>query len=115
MAIRESNGFFYPFLDNHYYDPAIIKAYGRPFLDFHRSSMKNCIPDFYVSGYDFYIGVLRDKLNNALRGSMLAKAALDLAELEWQQITFRSGSSELSEQWAGLLAKSPDAIRQLGR
>ena len=77
--------------------------------------MENCIPDFYVSGHDFYIDVLRENMQRALRGSMSAKAALDVATLEWRQITLQSGNADLPQQWAGLLAKYPAAVRQLGR
>jgi multiple sugar transport system substrate-binding protein len=113
MAVREPNGFFDPFLTSHYDDPAIIKAYGRPFLEVHRQSMQNCIPDFYVSGHDFYIDVLRENLQRALRGGMTAQSALDVAAQEWRQITAESGSARLRKQWSELLTKYPPGIKRL--
>ena len=114
-AVRKPDEFFDPFLANHYDNPAVVNAYGRAFLDVHRSSMENCIPDFYVSGHDFYIDVLRENLQRALRGSMSAKAALDVAALQWRQITQQADKANLQAQWAGLLEKYPAAVRQFGR
>lgn len=112
LAVQQPDGFFDPFLSIHYNDPAVIKAYGRPFLEVHKQSMAGCIPDFYVSNHSFYIDALRENMQRALRQGLTAKTALDLTAVQWRQITLETGQDGLAEQWQALLAKYPAEIRQ---
>lgn len=112
LAVQQQDGFFDPFLSIHYNDPAVIKAYGRPFLDIHKQSMARCIPDFYVSNHGFYIDALRENIQRAVRGGLTAQRALDLTAVQWRQITREADQEDLAAQWRAVLDKYPTDIRR---
>lgn len=112
-AIRHAEGFFDPFRAEHYRDTEIRRTYSDAFLDVHRASMENSIPDFYVRNKEEYFDVLRENLDRAVRGTLSAKEALDVAASEWIQISNRVGNDGQVRQWLSLKQKYPAAIRTL--
>ena len=109
-SVRE-DGFFDPFRESHYVDPGIREIYTDDFIDAHRHSMKNAIPDLYLSGRGKYINVLSVNLDRAFSGVLSARAALETADLAWQGLTLRYGREAQLEQWQRLKASYPAAIR----
>lgn len=109
-AIRNANGFFDPFRPEHYQDEIIRSTYSPGFLDIHRQSMENCIPDFYVRAQGEYFDALRENLSRALTGRKTAKESLDLAAKQWEHITDRVGRDGQIAQWKSLKSKYPPAV-----
>lgn len=114
-AIRESSGFFDPFRSAHYSDPEIQKTYTPEFLDAHRQSMAQSIPDLYLPGQGEYFDALRQNLIRADAGKLDAARALDLTAQQWEQTTRRLGRRAQTEQWAYLRRSYPDSIRAVLR
>jgi multiple sugar transport system substrate-binding protein len=54
LAVQFPDGYFDPFRIEHYQDIKIIETYSKPFLDAHEFSMKNSIPDLYLTGQGDY-------------------------------------------------------------
>lgn len=110
-AVREASGFFDPFRSAHYSDPDIQKAYTSEFLDAHRESMAQSIPDLYLPGQGEYFDALRQNLVRVDAGQLNAARALDLTAQQWEQTTRRLGRQAQSEQWAYLRRSYPDDVR----
>ena len=73
LAVKQQNGFFDPFREEHYQDTAVEKAYGKAFLKAHKSAMQSAIPDFYIEGQGQYIEVLQQNIANTFEGVLSAK------------------------------------------
>ncbi len=101
------DGYFDPFRATHYEDPKIIETYSSAFLETHRHSMANAIPDLYLDGQGEYFGVLRENLYAAFTGKLKPKDALDRTARQWRLITFRLGKESQLEQWAFLKSRYP--------
>lgn len=110
-AVREPSGFFDPFRSAHYSDPDIQKAYTPEFLDAHRESMAQSIPDLYLPGQGEYLDALRQNLIRVDAGQLNPARALDLTAQQWEQTTRRLGRQTQSEQWAYLRRSYPEGIR----
>ena len=106
-AIRE-DGFFDPFRNEHYEDPAIIERYTEAFLKTHRETMDRAIPDLYIEGHDQYIEVLQEAIRSAYEGTVSPEEAMAYAAREWQNITNRIGRDQQIRQWKYLLSKFPE-------
>ena len=113
LAVREQGGFFDPFRTNHYDDPEIRKTYTPEFLDAHRESMRNSIPDLYLSGQSQYFDALRTYLTEANDGRISAQTALDTTAKVWRRIHRKIGVKRQREQWQFLKASYPEPARSL--
>ena len=111
VSVGHADGYFDPFRPAHYDDPQIVSTYSKDFLDTHRFSMANAIPDLYLDGQGEYFGALRENLAAALVGDLTAKEALDRTASQWRLITFRLGKQSQLEQWTYLKSQYPDAIK----
>jgi len=112
MAVREASGYFDPFRTEHYQDADVIKAYGRDFLAAHQHSLKNCIPDFYMSGQGQYMDALSHYLMLADRGQYSPKQALDTVAKIWLKLNRDQGIERQKEQWAYLKKHYPQNAMQ---
>ena len=112
-AIERNEGYFDPFRQEHYEEPSISKSYGEPFLKVHKSSMRKCIPDFYMYGYRDYFSSLKENINLALQGSLSPKLALDSAAKDWGNITKRIGRDEQAKQWQFLKSLYPEHLKAI--
>ena len=111
LAIRE-DGFFDPFRAKHYQDPVIRDVYGDSFLEVHKHSLENSIPDLYIAGQSNYLDVLRQQILSTVNGDQSAREAMDLCAQKWDHITRRLGPASQAEQWQQLLATYPTDIRE---
>lgn len=111
VAVRDPDGYFDPTRGAHYEDPEIVETYGKPFLDAHRESMRDSIPDLYLKGQGEYFDELRVAVAAADAGSKTPKEALDGCASAWSRITRRMGRESQQEQWLFLKSSYPDAVR----
>lgn len=115
MAIRQPDGFFDPYRDEHYSDPGVQEAYSKPFLKVHRAALEGAIPDLYLKGQSEYFQALGRGLDKALQGEVTPEVALSRVAQQWQLITSRAGREEQVTRWAQLRAKYPPNARRLLR
>jgi len=111
LAVRQRNGFFDPFREEHYQDAGIQAAYSQDFLNVHRTSLKMSMPDLYLKNKGAYFSELSAKISLALAGELSANTALELAAQRWHAITARAGASEQIRRWEALRQKYPPEIR----
>ncbi|MFK8027329.1 MAG: extracellular solute-binding protein [Gammaproteobacteria bacterium] len=111
LAVQFPDGYFDPFRKEHYQDKKIIETYSKPFLEAHESSMKNSIPDLYLTGQGDYWDALKEHLDLANRGKMDAELALNTTAKIWNQISARHGVKNQLEQWKYLKDFYPKNIR----
>ena len=115
LAIRQPDGFFDPYRDEHYSDPGVQEAYSKPFLKVHRAALEGAIPDLYLKGQSEYFQTLGRGLDKALQGEVTPEVALSRVAQQWQLITSRAGREEQVTRWAQLRAKYPPNARRLLR
>ena len=111
IAVRQSGGYFDPIRPEHYEDAGIVEAYSRDFLDVHRASLKNSIPDLYLKDQGEYLRTLGTGLNDAVAGRLDPKLALERVAQRWSLITSRAGKNQQRHRWAQLREKYPDHIQ----
>lgn len=111
VAVRDPGGYFDPFRGAHYKDQQIEETYSRAFLDAHRESMINSIPDLYLKGQGEYFDELRVNIAAADAGSKTPKEALDDTARSWERITRRMGKRSQAVQWSFLKTIYPEDIR----
>src|SRR5690606_13837325 len=103
--------YFDPTRKAHYEDQQIRDTYTPEFLEVHKASMANSIPDLYLKGQGEYFDELRVNLTAADAGTKTAKQALDDTAAAWERITRRMGGRSQAVQWAFLKDNYPEAIR----
>lgn len=111
VAVRDRDGYFDPFRASHYEDQQIRETYTPAFLEVHKVSMENSIPDFYLKGQGEYFDELRVNLTAADAGTKTAKQAMDDTAHAWERITRRLGARSQTVQWAFLKSNYPPAVR----
>jgi multiple sugar transport system substrate-binding protein len=107
LAVRQVEGFFDPFLAEHYNDAGIIKAYSKPFLRAQRAGLEQAIPDLYMRGQTLYLQALGSNIDLALNGMVTPEAALKQAAREWELITTRIGRDAQIDSWHHLKTQYP--------
>lgn len=115
LAVRQATGFFDPFRKSHYEDGEIRSVYGLSFLDAHRQSLANCIPDFYISGQSSYLDALRQQILATINGEIDAGRAMDICAQRWNHVTRRLGARKQRSQWMLLKKTYPDTLQALLR
>lgn len=111
IAVRDPDGYFDPTRAAHYADQQIRDTYTPEFLEVHRASLTNSIPDLYLKGQGEYFDELRVNITAADAGTKTAKQALDDTAQAWERITRRMGARSQAVQWAFLKSNYPAAIR----
>ena len=111
IAVRDRDGYFDPFRNEHYKDPEIISLYSKEFLDVHGASMRGAVPDLYLKGQGEYFDSLRVNVQAADAGQKTPKQALDDTARDWNRITKRIGLKSQVVQWQFLKGLYPDSIR----
>jgi multiple sugar transport system substrate-binding protein len=111
IAVRDPAGYFDPFRGAHYEDAEIRATYSPEFLEVHKASMENSIPDLYLKGQGEYFDELRVNITAADSGAKTAKQALDDTARSWERITRRMGPKSQGVQWAFLKSNYPEAVR----
>ena len=101
------DGFFDPFRSSHYQDPGIANVYSKPFLVAHEAAMSTAIPDFYIQNRGEYIDVLRENILAAFNGDISAVNALRVTEIQWDDITEKTGRDSQIDQWSFLKEQYP--------
>ncbi|MEO0996875.1 MAG: extracellular solute-binding protein [Pseudomonadota bacterium] len=107
IAVRETGGFFDPFLAQHYNDQKIRSLYGEQFLAVHKTSMEKAIPDLYLRGRTLYMRTLSDNLLAVDRREITPREALNSVARRWENITDALGRTEQVRQWRLLLRRYP--------
>ncbi|QGY00358.1 extracellular solute-binding protein [Roseovarius faecimaris] len=115
LAVRQKDGFFDPFRPEHYEDSQIREVYTKAFLDVHRASLEQAIPDLYLKDQSAYFNVLDTWLTRALAGDVRPEEALERVAHRWQMITLDAGLEDQTRRWRDLKAKYPAAIRRVLR
>lgn len=111
IAVRDIDGYFDPTRGAHYNDVDIIAAYSKDFLDAHRASMGNSIPDLYLKGQGEYFDELRVAIAAADAGTKSPRRALDDCAATWERINRRMGARSQQVQWRFLKSNYPAAVR----
>lgn len=111
LAVQFQDGYFDPFRIEHYEDTKIKEVYTTPFLDAHKLSMQESIPDLYLKGQGDYWDVLKENLSLANKGRLSPQLALDATAKVWKQISRRFGINSQLEQWQHLKSQYPKNIR----
>lgn len=109
-AVGVAEGFFDPFLAEHYSDDAIESVYGRDFLSVHAGAMKDSVPDFYVVQRGAYMASLARWLGLAVDGSVTPRLALESAARNWANITESLDKTAQRNRWRALRAAFPAPI-----
>ena len=109
-AIREVGGFFDPNRPEHYEDPVIQEVYSKPFLEVHKASLKQAIPDLYLMGQAEYFRVLNEALADAINGHVTPQRARKRASQLWEMSTSRAGRAGQIERWRQLRAQYPAQV-----
>ncbi len=112
LAVRQADGYFDPFRPEHYEDEGIKAAYSPAFLDVHRHSMQNAIPDLYLQNQGEYFRTLGTWLNRALRRELSPKEALSRAAARWRIITNSADKKKQKKRWLELRKKYPRSVRE---
>lgn len=111
VAVRDAGGYFDPFREEHYDDPQIVETYSQEFLDAHKASMRDSIPDLYLRGQGEYFDALRENIVAAQSGEMTAQKALDTTAKQWRHTSRRMGWDNQKDQWAFLRDRYPLGVR----
>ncbi|MCK5944952.1 MAG: extracellular solute-binding protein [Planctomycetes bacterium] len=113
-AVRR-DGFFDPFRAEHYRDERIRSVYGAQFLAEHERSMAVAMPDLYLRGQTEYFDVLRRFVRAAAVGEIEPEVAMRTAADSWRRTTERLDVDSQQRQWASLLRRYPEALREFLR
>ena len=110
LAVQQ-DGYFDPFREEHYANEEIKTIYSPEFLDAHRNSMTNSIPDFYLQNQSAYLSSLQENIYLAYKGSLSAKQALDITATDWKLQTAKVGKDIQKKNWLELRKKYPSTLR----
>lgn len=111
LSIQQQDGFFDPFLPEHYKDARIREIYSPEFLDVHYHSMVGAIPDLYLADRGEYFRILSVWLSRALDKTVAAEEALKRIGQHWSLINQRGDKQTQRARWAALRAKYPQSVR----
>jgi len=114
-SVREAGGYFDPFRAEHYEDNEIRRIYSDEFLEVHRESLAQAIPDLYLESQGQYFGALSDWLDRAMAGKVSPDVALQRVAQQWEQISSRAGRESQIERWAALRSRYPVEVAALLR
>ena len=112
-AVKFASGYFDPFRIEHYENKNIQDTYSKKFLNAHKYSMQNSIPDLYLTGQGEYWDVLKEYIDMADHGKLGSKVALEATANAWNQISDRYGRHGQLEQWKFLKTRYPEQIKGL--
>ena len=110
LAIKNADGFFDPFREEHYQSNDIEQTYTRPFLQAHKQAMQTAIPDFYIQGQSSYMQSLEENIALANDGKITAKEALSFTAKRWEELTNAEGRESQIKQWLFLKAQYPQGF-----
>ncbi|WP_208352146.1 extracellular solute-binding protein [Pseudaestuariivita rosea] len=110
LAVRQRDGYFDPFTEEHYQDAVIRQTYSPDFLDVHRKALQGAMPDLYLPGRGEYMSSLTRWLSSALNNEVPSATALSRAAGEWQLITRDIGTDQQIKRWQRLKSLYPEAI-----
>lgn len=113
LSVKQADGFFDPFRPEHYDDAGIREAYSEPFLQVHRDSMENAIPDLYLARHGDYFRSLSKWIGRAMDGTTSPEMALRRIEQQWNIVTAEVGRAPQTERWMALRAKYPANAQNL--
>ncbi|MCO4754516.1 MAG: extracellular solute-binding protein [Bacteriovoracaceae bacterium] len=112
-AVREKDGFFDPYRDEHYEDQIVQEIYSKEFLSAHKKSLITSIPDFYVRGQGRYFSTLKQAVHAAAFKQISPKLALNKVSRNWQEITKDLGVKEQRKQWRFLKSSYPASLAKV--
>jgi multiple sugar transport system substrate-binding protein len=115
ISVRQKNGYFDPFRQEHYNDTEIQNVYSKEFLKVHEQSLQSAIPDLYLANQSQYFTALSDGLAQALSGKLSADKALRKVAQQWNITTSRSDKILQKQRWMNLRQKYPANVAQLLR
>lgn len=115
LAVRQADGFFDPYREEHYSDPGVQDAYSEPFLKVQRATLEGAIPDLYLKGQSEYFQTLGRGLDRALHGDVTPQVALTRVAQQWEVITSRAGRESQVKRWSQLRGRYPPEARRLLR
>ncbi|NRA67137.1 MAG: hypothetical protein HRU19_21825 [Pseudobacteriovorax sp.] len=110
-AVSKVSGYFDPFREEHYKEAAIQQTYGSGFLEAHRQSMKQAIPDLYLIGQAEYMNSLQQALILIMKGQVDPKFILRKLKSKWNALSSSKGLEKQKQQWIYLQSHYPELIR----
>lgn len=99
ISVREPEGFFDPFKEEHYEDAGIIKTYGKSFLEAQKKSLIQSMPDLYIRGISQYMALIKEAVYVADRNFLRPEIALKKAHESIEKITDKLGRDKQIQQW----------------
>lgn len=115
IAVRNREGYFDPFRQEHYEDEDIREIYSDAFLKVHRAGMINALPDLYLGGQGEYLSALQNAVHQVNAGELSARFGLAQCVDEWRRVTRSQGRAKQARQWKSLIRSYPnDYLTKLG-
>jgi multiple sugar transport system substrate-binding protein len=115
LSVRHQDGYFDPHRREHYEDPTIASLYGRDFLEAHRESLKNAIPDLYIQGNNLYMSTLKQAIQSCVMYNIKPELALRQVARRWNELTDKMGREAQIKQWTYLRSCYPSPLQKLLR
>lgn len=112
LSVRQQDGYFDPFRREHYEDEGIKAAYSPEFLNVHRHSLENAIPDLNLQNQGEYFRSLGSWIHRALLKEISPQQAMKRAETRWRLITNRADKQLQQKRWSQLRSKYPTSVRE---
>ena len=93
-AVQVRDGYFDPFMPQHYEDPMIRDVYSDEFLKVHRAAMETAGPDLYIPGVGSYMAALNEGVFHMINGDVTVAEGLRGLQSEWNATTFEFGRAQ---------------------
>ena len=110
-GVAKADGFFDPFLTEHFSHQDIENVYGRPFLDALKVGLEQSIPDLYMVGQAKYFAALKTGLQASLYQNVPVDLSLQAVSDKWNEISENHGIESQVKQWQRLQSKYPSPIK----
>lgn len=112
-GVAKADGFFDPFLNEHFSHADIQNVYGKPFLEALQVGLSQAIPDLYMAGQSKYFSALRTALHTTLYQNVPANLSLQAVASKWNETTQAQGIDVQTRQWQLLQSKYPTKLIEL--
>ena len=110
-GIADPNGFFDPFLKQHFDYKPLESVYSRAYLDALENGLSNAMPDLYMSGYTQYFAALRSGLFASIYQNVPEQLSLNAVTEKWRMTTAANDTNSQTSQWLQLQSKYPEQLK----
>ena len=110
-GIAAPDGFFDPFLKEHFNYKPLEAVYSRAYLDALESGLSKAMPDLYMSGYTQYFAALRSGLYATIYQNVPEQLSLNAVAEKWRETTMSHDIDSQISQWLQLQSKYPEQLK----